>query len=550
MERKTSDHNTIIFHMNLNFVQKKQDRIEMFNFKNLECQEKFFHLTETKNELVKCFQNGAEFENQSNEWYKNLNKYFQQSFIKIRSCKNKKNLNELDKLLSKRTELIQKMKKTYEEKKEEAQNELEETEKKISELSAEENRNKVVDNFASLSDSDGTTNQNGFWAIKRKIFPKNKESLPFAKHDIQGKLVSSQKELKNLYLQTFTRRLRHRPIKKDLEYLKNIKEELCAKRMEMSRLNKSDPWKKQDVLKVLSYLKAGKSRDPHGLINEIFKPGVGGRDFQLSFLNMANKIKDHIFIPKFMQYANIVSIYKGKGSKMDLDNDRGIFIVNIFRSILMKMVYNDKYETVDEIMSDSNVGARKDKNIRNHIFVLNGVINEAVNKKKHGIDIQILDYKQCFDSMWMEECMNDLWEAGIQDDKLALIYKMNEETNVSVKTPFGFTESEVVKRVVMQGETFGPLCCSVQVDTFGKECTVKNKLLYKYKGEVGVPPLAMVDDLVCISNCGINSVLMNGFINAKTNMKKLQFAPTKCHKMHVGASSSYCPELTVDNWEV
>ena len=95
---------------------------------------------------------------------------------------------------------------------------------------------------------------------------------------------------------------------------------------------------------------------------------------------------------------------------------------------------------------------------------------------------------------------------------------MNERTNVAVKTPF---ERQEVNKVVMQGETFGPLCCSVQVDTFGKECTNKKQLLYEYKDEVGVPPLAMVDDLVCISNCGLDSVLMNYFINAKRSMKKL-----------------------------
>ena len=165
----------------------------------------------------------------------------------------------------------------------------------------------------------------------------------------------------------------------------------------------------------------------------------------------------------------------------------------------MKMVYKDKYSLVDGNMSDSNVGARKDKNIRNHIFVLNGIINEAVNKKGLAIDIEVLDYRQCFDSMWLEETINDLWEAGIQDDNLALIYKMNEEVKVAVKTPFGLTKRSSIGKVVMQGETFGPLCCSVQVDTFGKECCEKDKLLYYYKGEVGVPPLAMVDDLVCIS---------------------------------------------------
>ena len=35
----------------------------------------------------------------------------------------------------------------------------------------------------------------------------------------------------------------------------------------------------------------------------------------------------------------------------------------------MKMVYNDEYETIDSNMSDSNIGARKNKNIINHIHL-------------------------------------------------------------------------------------------------------------------------------------------------------------------------------------
>ena len=115
--------------------------------------------------------------------------------------------------------------------------------------------------------------------------------------------------------------------------------------------------------------------------------------------------------------------------------------------------------------------------------------------------------------MWLEETINDLWEAGINDNNLSLIYKMNEGVQVAIKTPFGLTERIPMEKIVMQGETFGPLCCSVQVDTFGRECLKKNEHLYFYKGEVGVPPLAMVDDLVCISTCGLNSVKMNAFIN-------------------------------------
>ena len=95
--------------------------------------------------------------------------------------------------------------------------------------------------------------------------------------------------------------------------------------------------------------------------------------------------------------------------------------MNIFRSILMKLIYKDEYQTVDESMSDSNIGARKFKNIRNHIFILNGVINEVLVKKTDPVDIEILDYRQCFDGMWLEEVTNDLYEGGIKNRNLALI---------------------------------------------------------------------------------------------------------------------------------
>ena len=106
--------------------------------------------------------------------------------------------------------------------------------RRISSLSAKENRDQIVDNFAQLTRNDGSTNVNGVWALNRKEFPKNSQTLPFAMENDEGKLVSSQKELKKLYLQTFTRRLRHRPIRSDLEYLKSLKEELCSKRLEVA----------------------------------------------------------------------------------------------------------------------------------------------------------------------------------------------------------------------------------------------------------------------------------------------------------------------------
>ena len=141
--------------------------------------------------------------------------------------------------------------------------------------------------------------------------------------------------------------------------------------------------------------------------------------------------------------------------------------------------------------------------------------------------------------------MNDLFEAGIDDENLALIYEANKSINVAIKTPSGLTAREQIEKIVLQGDVFGPIECSVWVDTSGKEC-----ILYMYKDEVGIPPLAMIDDLISVSECGIESVKTNSFLNAKSSVKKLQFGLSKCHKLHVGQNRISCPDLFLDEWKV
>ena len=80
---------------------------------------------------------------------------------------------------------------------------------------------------------------------------------------------------------------------------------------------------------------------------------------KISFLKLCNLVKKKQIYPDIFQPSNISSIYKKKGEKSDLNNDRGIFNVVKIRSILEKLVYNEKYEAVEASMSSSNIGAGK-----------------------------------------------------------------------------------------------------------------------------------------------------------------------------------------------
>ena len=86
-----------------------------------------------------------------------------------------------------------------------------------------------------------------------------------------------------------------------------------------------------------------------------------------------NQIKQQQKIPSSLKYCNITSIYKNKGSKKDFENYRGIFRVVTLRNILDKLIYNDEYPTIDANLTDSNVGARQKRNIRDNIFVINAI---------------------------------------------------------------------------------------------------------------------------------------------------------------------------------
>ena len=162
-------------------------------------------------------------------------------------------------------------------------------------------------------------------------------------------------------------------------------------------------------------------------------------------------------------------------------------------------------------MSDSNVGGRKERNIRDNLFIVNGVVNYA-KQEKIEVDINLYDIAKCFDSMWYEETMNDLWDVGLQNDKFAVIAKLNENCNIAVKTPVGITDRFLVNKIEMQGTKFSNIKCSIQIDTLGKECYTSGEGLFLYKNAVYVPPLGMIDDIVSFAMSGVDAIKTNAII--------------------------------------
>ena len=114
-----------------------------------------------------------------------------------------------------------------------------------------------------------------------------------------------------------------------------------------------------------------------------------------------------------------------------------------------------------------------------------------------------------------------------------------------MKTPVGISDRFTMEDIEMQGTVLGPIKCSVQIDTLGRDCYRDMEGLFLYKNMVYVPPLGMIDDICSFAECGMESLKTNAIVNAKIESKKLEFGASKCFNIHIGDKPEQCQNLKV-----
>ena len=537
-KRIESDHNSIICKFKLEWNAKiEKERIEIFNFKDDIAMKKFKDMTNNNTFLSSVFDDDKNVDVQGKRFLKRLNGILHKCFKKIRiknSSKSKKqieisNLIEQQKILKFKTDQTSKTK-------------LKNVEEELIEKMSDDLYKIVKEEVKKINTENGGFNSGHLWQLKKKLSGKQ-SNPPSAVLDQQGNLSTTNDQIKEATLNHFKKVLENRPIKEGLEKHKEEREKLCEQRIEKAKKNVTPNWKKEDVVLVVKQLKKKKSRDPDGYSNELIQNG--GEDLTLAILKMMNNIKKQQKFPECLQPCNITSLFKNKGKKQDLNNHRGVFRVSVFRNIMDKLIFNDEYESLDKHLTDSNVGGRKRRNIRDNIFVINAILNSLRKGNEESCDLTVYDIEKCFDSLWVQECINTFFENGLQNDKLVLLYEETKSAKIAIKTSAGITERISIQNTIMQGIVFGSLICTSVVDKLAKMFYAKPDLLYKYKDTVDIPPLGMVDDVFCVNKCSNITVASNATVNAFMENNKLKLSATKCARIHIGKKCTNCPELKI-----
>ena len=160
----------------------------------------------------------------------------------------------------------------------------------------------------------------------------------------------------------------------------------------------------------------------------------------------------------------------------------------------------------------------------------------------------LYDFKACFDSLWLEDVLNTLWDAGVENEFFYIIYLLNKNCNITVNTPFGPTERFTIEKLVKQGTVLGPVLCSASVGDYCKD--EMNPDSGTFVGKVEIRPLAFMDDLNDINT--LPSRVINSNKNAVhfEKLRRLQFGTDKCEILKVGKKMVTLPKSELHGEEI
>ena len=81
-----------------------------------------------------------------------------------------------------------------------------------------------------------------------------------------------------------------------------------------------------------------------------------------------------------MEVCNISGIWKRKGPRNEYNLHS--------KGILDRLIYNDKYDNLDENLTDAMLVVAR-KNIRHNIFVINAIMNSKREGSENAVDFQV-----------------------------------------------------------------------------------------------------------------------------------------------------------------
>ena len=151
--------------------------------------------------------------------------------------------------------------------------------------------------------------------------------------------------------------------------------------------------------------------------------------------------------------------------------------------------------------------------------------------------LSCFDLKKYFDSENLKDALNSLYQCGIRGKEYNLIYELNKQNEIQIKTSVGMSDSFLTGPTVSQGSIGGGLISTINLDfsvnTFFYKST--NEIFFH---DVRMQPLIYQDDLGRFASSRMDAQAGNTKMETCMETKLLDLHPDKSCFIIVGSKEA------------
>ena len=132
----------------------------------------------------------------------------------------------------------------------------------------------------------------------------------------------------------------------------------------------------------------------------------------------------------------ITNVFKGKGDREVMDNQRGITVSSTIGTIAEELVYNRVVAQAK--FTQAQAGGRKGCSTTDQIFILRNIMALA-KKEKQKIIITFYDVKKAYDKACTDDMLYSMHKSGVTGKKWRLMRALNKDLTAKVRTKAGLS---------------------------------------------------------------------------------------------------------------
>uniref|UniRef100_A0A8D8LZ42 Craniofacial development protein 2 n=3 Tax=Cacopsylla melanoneura TaxID=428564 RepID=A0A8D8LZ42_9HEMI len=252
-------------------------------------------------------------------------------------------------------------------------------------------------------------------------------------------------------------------------------------------------------------------------------------------------------IPEDFITSTFITLPKVSKAK-NCSDFRTISLISHLSKILLQIMKNRINPIIEEHLSETQMGFRKEQGCRDAISTLRILIEKNIDKDKD-IHLAFIDYKKAFDNVNHAKLIEILEKINIPKADIRLIQTLYWNQKGSVKTSSGTSESFSIQKGVRQGCLISPSLFNIYAEQIIEEALSNERYGVQINNRL-INNLRYADDLVLLSSTKSGLITLLNKLFESSQKYSMQINIKKSKYMHISKQGRTRPVNIPINGEI